>query len=542
MDKRLTSSGRTITVRKTQSKKPRINIQRLLIVILGGLLILTLLICGICSLFKTPETIVKKAYAETMKQISKRNSITQELVDEDTLKLINEKSSTQALELNINQTNLNDKLSGTGFTAKLNKDSKKQQGSLETAVTYNNTPVFNINGFTDNKNVLISVPSLSEKVFSMASNNIMEQYTQSVMGQYTVYSDLEDFSINVFSEDKDVEALKIVDKLKAELSNIYDKEFQRLADKMEYKKLEEKQEIEINGELIGCKGYSVTAQSSDVKAFVINVLKEVRTNKNVRSLVEKYAEIQYLAVPLYQMMMDDPDYIVEQYYSGLDEIMADINSCEFNDTSANVYVYKGAIAKIGARSIYTNGDERFVIQLIGGLTGGKKPYADYNFSVNLQDDEQMLKLDIAENTDVVDTVTTRNYTFTIGNGVEDLVFNSSLAKNSADNSFNGEVKLTTPAGNYVSISGKGSVVKEKKAFILTADEINVDYNNIYTAGLSGSYVAQPLEDKIVKPEGDTVEIFKADEATVTAIKEEIAQNINAMSSFTKEATEETAVE
>lgn len=517
-------------MKKLKKIKRRINISHLLIVILGGIIILGIIVFLLSCIFVTSEKAVKRAYVKTIREISQNNGALSEIFDDKIIDLIKDKSSAQTITLDINENTLNEKLNGVGISATLNKDSKKLLGKLEASVNYQTTPLIQAEAFTDNKNLLISVPELYSKVFSMESNNIMEQYALSPMGQEVQYNDAGDFSINVFTKDNQEQGLNILGDLKNQFGKIYNTQFEKLADKMTYEKLSEKQEIEINGETVMCKGYKANAQGEDVKAFVMELLKQVRTNKKIRSLVEEYAQLQYESVPVYQLMMDDPSYIVESYYSSLDEAMEKLNTAQFTDTGANVYVHKGIIVKLGARAIYTNGEERFVIQLIGGLTGGKNPGEDFNFSINLQDDNIMLKFDAVGSTDVIDNVVTSTATYTLGNGSEDLVLNSSLTYNKKDNTLQAEGKLTTPQGSYVLLQGKGSVDKTKKTLTLNADEIKLDYNNIFNGNISGSYSVAPLDTKIQKPEGEAVEIFKADANAINQIKEEIANNLERLTS------------
>lgn len=528
--------------KKNKKIKRRINISHLLIVILGGLIILGLIIFLCSRIFVTSETAVKKAYVKTIKEISQTNGVINEIFDDKIISLINDKSSTQDMSMEIKENTLDTRLNNMGISAQLNKDSKRLMGNLTAAVNYQTTPVFQVEGFTDNQNLLISVPGLYDKIFAMESNNIMKQYSASALGQDTQYNDLQDFSVNVFSKDKQEQGINILGNLKNEFVEIYNGQLERLADKMTYEKLKEKQSVEINNQPVMCKGYNVRAESDDVKAFVMEILKQIRTNKTIHSLVEEYAQIQYESIPIYQLMMEDPSYIVESYYKSLDEAMEKLNTAQFSDTSANVYVYKGVIAKAGARSIYTNGEERFVIQLIGGLTGGKNPAEDFNFFVNLQDDNIMLKFDAVGATDVTDNITTASSTYTLGNGSDDLVLNTALTYNKNDNSFTAQGKLSTPQGSYVALDGKGVVDKNKKMLTVTADDIKLDYNNIFTASMSGSYRVSSLQDKIKAPEGEKVEIFKADANAVKEIKNKIAENINNLALVATDKTEKNVTE
>ncbi len=513
-------------------KKHRIRILRLLLVAAVFAAIIGLMVFLVSLVFATPETKVKKAYVKTMRMTEKRPDIFTEIVGEDIIELVKEGSSTQNIAFNINETNYNNRLSGVGVEAEINLDSKKVEGSADISVNYKNTPVFNFNAYTDNNQVLVSIPQLCDKVFAMENQNIMKQYSESVLGQDIEYTDLQDFTISLFNEDNGVEAVNVLNDVKKELEDIYNTEFERLGNKMTYEKLDEKKEIAIDGEMKKCKGYKVTAESDDVRAFVVNILKEVRTSKKIRSLMEEYAEIQFQAVPLYQFMLESSDEIVDAYYNNLDEFMEKISAATFENTTANIYVYKGVIAQMGARSNYTAEDESFVIQILGGMYGGKKPYEDCNFSLSLQDDTQMIKFAFEESTDVVDNVSNNKKTYTVGNGTENLVLDVGIMSNETNGSLSADATLTTPDGSYVTVRGNGTVEKSKKAITVVADEISIDYNNIYNAYLDGTYSAKPLEDKPEEPQGEIVWVFKESEEGINQIKSQIAENLKVIAEIT----------
>lgn len=497
---------------------------RLAMVAMVFIAVVALVVSGVARLTSGNKGVVRRAYAKTIKVWQNRDGVYGAVLGNDAVKLLKNGNSSQSFNLELTENTVG--ANGIGISGEFNKNISSKVADARFDVTYQGTSMAGIKAYTDNKVIMFSAPGIYDKWLKINCDNVMSQFTQSALGVETEYSSDKEFSLKIFDDEQSQGELML--DFTQELGQIYTKEIDKLSKKAKYTKLSDKKAVKIDGIDKNCRGYQLEISGDDFKNFLVNVLSEVRTNKNIRKLISKYAKLQYDNVDVYNKLFDSHEYIVDSYYRQMDSVLERINASTFKDTTAVVYLYKGVIADMDFKTVYAIDKDSVNINLVGGMHGGsKKPYEDITLTLTMADaTNKNLIVSYIEETDTVNNTLSNNRSFRMGDGLKDLTLESKILYDKSTNIINGSARLQTPSGGHIDVSGSGTMAKANGTTSITAQEIKLDYNSAFTLVMDGSYQIKPVEKLTAPDNGTAIELFKADKAQIDNIKAEIAKNLN----------------
>ncbi len=524
-DRRKSTPDRTrpSTHKKKKKKKSWIRrYYRLIIVLVIFFLILLLLLSGVVRLFSGSKGKVRRAYAKTVNLYEKRDPILLDIMGKDAAKLIKKENVSQNFTLNLTDNTAG--ASGLSISGELNKNKSSKTADAQLTASYNDAAVAGLKMYTDNKKIMFTAPNIYNDWLEMDCENIVSQLADSALGANTEFSEDNDFSLQLFTDEKSEG--EIVLSLSEEFSQLFTKEINSLSQKAEYKKIKEKKAVAIDGTEKNCRGYEIKINDEDFKNFLINMLSNVRRNKKIKNYLTQYAQLEYDSISALHLLFEDSDRLVENYYRQMDEALDRINKSTFTNTNATVYLYKGVICDLNFNTVYNIDEDKVNVNLRGGMYGGKKPYEDLDLTLELSDENKKLNFSYAETTDNIDSMLTHTTAFVIGNGSDDLVVTTKINFDKSTDIINGSANLTTPKGMYIDLSGSGNLKKSGGATTIDAQEIRLDYNGKLKLTMAGSYEIKPCNKRIEKPDGNITELFKADDAQLDLIEKTISDNMN----------------
>ena len=518
--------------RPKKKKKKRIKrIFRIALVLTVFVLLAGLLLAGLFSLFSGSKGAVRRAYAKTISSYQKRDDIVRTILGNDAAKYIKKGDLSQSFTLKVTDNTAG--ASDISVNGTLNKNTSSKTADAQFGISYKDVPAAQFKMYTDNKQIMFSSPGVYDDWLAMDCDNIMTQLSNSVLGQDIDISETDDFSLKLFSGDESQG--EVMMSLADEVSQIFTKEMDNLSKKAEYTRIKEKKSVMIDGAEKKCRGYSLSIKGDDLKNSLVNVLSKLRTSKKVKSYLAKYAEIEYSNVSIYRKMFDSSDRLVEQYYQHMDNTLDTLNRASFIDTNAEVYLYKGVIADMDFNTVYNIDSDQVKVNLHGGMYGGSRPYEDVSLVLTLASGAQTLTASYTENTDNYDSTFVNNRAFVFTNGEKnDLELQTNITFDKKTGVINGSVDVNTPSGGYIDLNANGTLTKANGMTTITAQEIKLDYNNAFTLVMEGSYSLKPFKQRVQPPDGNIIELFKADAAQIEQIRTTIGQNLdNAINGLNK---------
>ena len=509
-------------VKRRRKKKKKIKRMIRATVILGAFfLIIALIIFGLFSLFSGSKGAVRRAYAKTISSYQKRTDIAQTILGRDALKWMQKGDTSQSFSLKVTDNTAG--AAGLGISGSLDKNTSTKTAAAQIAVNYNDLTAAQFKMYTDNKKIMFSSPGIYDDWLSMDCENIVSQLANSALGADLEVSSDREFSLKMF-KDENSEG-EIVLSLTEEMMQVFNKEIDRLSKKAEYTKTSEKKAVMIDGAEKRLRGYKITIDGNDFKNALVNVLSKVRSNKKIKALLSEQAKMQYESNALYRAMLGSPEALLDEYYKEMDLTLEEINASSFIDTNAEVYIYKGVIADMQFNTVYNIDNDQMKVTLTGGMNGGSRPYEDVNLVITLESDNRKLSASYVENTDNFDNTFVNKRSFVL-DGDSKLELDTSITFDKSTGVLNGSADLKTPSGGFVNINGSGNLTKENGITKITSNEIKLDYNNALTLVMAGSYEIKAFKKRAEEPQGNVIELFKADAAQVEQIKATIAQNID----------------
>lgn len=519
------------TKKKKKKKKSWIKrYYRLIIVLVIFFLLAALLVSGILKVFSGSKGRVRRAYAKTISLYQKRDGVAKTILGKDVAKLIDKGNTSQSFTLALTDNTAG--AQGISLSGEFNKNTSSKTANANFTAAYNDASLAQFKMYTDNKDIMFSAPGIYDGWLGMDCENIITQLSNSALGAGTELSSDQDFSLKMFTDEKSEGELVL--SLSEELSQVFTKEINSLSKKSDYKKLKEKKAVLIDGTEKNCRGYEITIKDEDFKNFLINVLSSVRRNKKIKTYLTQYAKLEYDSVPALKMLFENSDRLVDNYYSQMDDTLNRLNTANFSNTSAVVYLYKGVIADFDFSTVYTLDEDVVNADLRGGMYGGKRPYEDFDLTLVLSDEEKKLNISYAEATDNIDSTLTHTSAFLLGNGTDDLTFSTKVNFDKSTGFINGSANLNTPSGGYIDLSASGNLTKSAGVTKVDAQEIRLDYNGKVNLAMAGSYEIKQFNSKAERPEGDIIELFKADDAQLDQIENTIAANLeNAVDNLNK---------
>ncbi len=516
------SSNEDPEVKRKRKKKKKIKRIIRATVVLGTMfVILLLLIMALFNLFSGSKGKVRRAYAKTISSYQKRTDIAETILGRDAVKWIKSGNLSQSFSLAVTDNTAG--AAGLGISGSMDKNTSSKTAAAQLALNYNDVPAAQFKMYTDNKKIMFSSPGIYDDWLSMDCENVISQLANSALGADLELSSEREFSLKMF-KDEDSEG-EIVLSLTEEIMQVFNKEIDRLSKKAEYTKIKEKKSIMIDGEEKRLRGYKIDINGDDFKNALVNVFSKIRSNKNIKALLNERAKIQFESDPLVRAMLGSQEALLEEYYKEMDMTLEEINASTFIDTNAEVYIYNGVIADIQFNTVYNIDNDQMKVSLTGGMNGGKRPYEDVSLVISIETDNQTLSASYVENTDNFDNTFVNKRSFVL-DGDGKLELNTSITFDKSTGVINGSADLKTPSGGFVDINGSGNLTKENGITKISSNEIKLDYNNAFTLVMEGSYEIKSFRKRAEEPQGNVIELFKADASQVAQIRSTIAQNID----------------
>lgn len=349
----------------------------------------------------------------------------------------------------------------------------------------------------DDDLIYLSVPLLSDEVYSIDLTTLAEDYNNSawrdIIGGETIS---DDYSLELFDMQSE----------EAELAKALIHRCEELKGTVQYGRLKEKKKLEAGGKTIECSGIMLTVAKDDINAFIEN-------SKNDIMQSDYYLNTIKNAVSAY----DEYDYSYEDYKDEIDSFMDELLGMKFDeDVVINVYFDKeGHIRQIMSdKTAMSDGPDHceFSIDFMGVDRTLDSTKAKFGFGTDDGDGISIILDRMAE-------VTDEQYAQDISLGFYDndvdksentdavIEFNIQNKWNYTDDSFDVGVSIVSD-GEDITLKADGAFtdVVKGEGYTVELDDLALSFDGEDLLLMTGSVMTEPFDGKIEIPE-NAVDLF-----------------------------------
>lgn len=345
---------------------------------------------------------------------------------------------------------------GLDATVLCDYDNKKMKEDIGLSLSY--YELLSMQMAVDNTDVYLDIPALYDGSICFDSQNINEQYNNSIFKEMFDGVEMdEELSMEFF------------DKAVSDTASFWDenkKEIIQLVKNAEIEKTDTVLPVEIGEKTVNCQGYALTLNEEDVNNLLESIYEESGVTEEEIYIVDNKVEV---------VVYMDKKNNIKQIETKEDIMLADET---------------GAISTV----LTFTGEENAFDEMKGEFdvtADGETVGCDINYAAVTEGKEEKCKMQIIVSTDETDV---------FGIEIRGLV-------NSQDGSFDMEMDFNMEDENIL-VDMKGSVEQDNKSFVMRFTDCAVYYEDEKVGGFEGSYRMEPLDEEIVISPAKTYPIFE----------------------------------
>lgn len=436
--------------------------------------------------------------------------------------------------------------SGLRFDVKYDRTNNKSGANM--GVIYNGMDLVNFNGYYGDETMMVSVPELSKRVFTIDLSEgladriaaspffgpMMEEMGMDVEGFGTYFAELMEEAQQAQEEGKapfDLKALMTRYKEGcAAQENFKEALTVEKAEKGTYT---------VDGKEVNCQGYDVIVSKDSMIEFLETSSRfflEDQTLKEdfLRQMEYTVRMTELMGGSAYGGTMPSAQEIQEQSYEEVNQAVADMIDYldgSLTDVEMTVYVdKKGNLAAVeGVTQMYpeelADEDPDYVnITFNWELQGGSYRTQNVTGNITLEHDGEEVSMDIVRQGTYDGKKLTDDISIDLDVVDETYNFVYTNTYNSDGGSYHTSIDLGGEGAQVlkVSLSGALDQLEKGKSFHMDIDALEVSaMDNSFNVVLSGEYFYQPLSGEVTPLEGEAMDILAATESDWSAVGMEI---------------------
>jgi hypothetical protein len=288
----------------------------------GGVALVAAIVCGIIfipKLFKSDKEVVLDAFANTFAASESTSGYFEETFGSSEIQSkAAEEGFNYGMELNLDSIQGVEEFGGLSVSFDTNADQETKQGDGSLVVTYNDTDVLNVGYYTDNDKIYVSLDNIVNGYFTLPCEGALDALAESALGEALEISDSGISGDIKFFQDDDATDTDEAASVNGDMVNA----IEGIWDNTVFKK-EGSAKIDVNGESVTAKEYTVTLGEEDLENALMDIYDAAMTE--------------------YQNM-DDSNYEDSQTY--LEQIKQMIPTVITGDFVLDVYIADGKVVKM----------------------------------------------------------------------------------------------------------------------------------------------------------------------------------------------------
>ena len=481
--------------------------------------------------YNNPKSKIVRAFNKTDKELSSSKSFWDKMSGGSDMFLKEKETggTKESMKINLIESNIESlsQYESMGININALVDSKNKKAALEFEGSYDESNKANVNFYTDNNKCMLNIPQVYDKWIKFDCENLQDQYNNSVLGKYgdklpsdeisLKFFEDEDVKLATYSEIKNIIIKNYIEKNKDELKNI-------LRD-INVEKKDEWKDIAVNGANQKCREYSVFISKNEVNRFLESVYSYVKTDKQAEFTLKKLVQSM--------VDIDSVEKLGKNKYSKktIDDIVSYLKeNFSIDDINMKVYIdKKGRVAGVDCDTkINTENKKNVKLDFSTEYKGKENIGDDIKFVISVDDNISKTDLDLDLQKENQGAMTKNTVVGTLSNDKGVLNIDCNMAYDVTDESLNGKMKFNRDGENIIlEYTGNFNFDESNNKVSYKFDTVNLEYDNDNGeeeyANFGCSYDIEPLNDEINEPEGDKLEIFKADENELVKAVFEIEQ-------------------
>ena len=413
--------------------------------------------------------------------------------------------------------------SGLKMSAQNNLETKETAFNL--GLLLNDMEYLNLDAYYGNEKVIMAVPEISSKAFTMdLSKDLAQQFKDS-----PVFGEL------IKQQGIDADGLALyIEELKAQTENKEDQPFNLDELLNRYKEgckaqdnfkaaltvtKGEKQKFTMDGKEVNCKGYNTVISKDSMVDFLEDssefflqdetlredFLNQLETTVRLSELMGQSMGESLSAKELRDQTFAEAEKSAKEMIKYLDRTLDDVDMVVYVDK-------KGRLAALdGTTMLHIEGtdvDVKFHLELKGGS------YLTQNMSgtVEMEGDGDVVTLEVQRSGKYDKKNLTDELSLSMDTGDDTFGFSYAAAYTVDDGAYDVSAKLSSNGSRILGLSAEGAVdeLEKGKSFHMDIDKLKLTIEDSEYITFKGEYYLRPLEDEIKVPKGDPMDILGAD--------------------------------
>ena len=448
--------------------------------------------------------------------------------------------------------------SGARITDKTDKTNKKE--SVNIGIIYKDMDLVNVDVYYGNRILMMAVPEMSSKVFTMDLGDNLAQRIQDspLLGPVLEESGVDVNGIIDYLEDS-LQQAESGQKNTLDFDSLITryKEGTQAQEKFKEALVVEKGEkgtFTIDGQEVNCDGYQVVVSKNSMIEFLRTTIDFFL---NDQELKEQYLKQLEQSVRLAEMMgagnsgisvdelyadsMEDVTEAVNNMIDFLDKNLHDINMTVYVDKKGRLAAVDGStqinIETTSMASTEKDSEPDILnIDFQCRLLGGSYPTQNLTADVTMENNGDTLKASVVKNGTYDGKQLTGDLALNV-NSVNSNKVEAGISLTFTYNSDEGDYHMGMGiTGNNslladISMSGVVDQLEKGKSIHADIDELKVTVMNAMTQmTFSGEYSLEPLNSEVTAPKGDAFDVFAADENQWQSVFMEVYLNMMQLAS------------
>ncbi len=432
-------------------------------------------------------------------------------------------------------------LEGSGIEVNTKRDIKNKDFLAMIGIQYQNMDLVHANTYLDETHLMLSVPELSKKVFSLNYAEDLEgQIAQSpYLGKeminsgidISVFDDYMKYAMSFYNdeENKPIDIAGVWEHYK-ESSNAIE-EFKAA---MTVEKGEKATKV-VNGKEVECQGYdAVITKEASIQYLRTSFDFFLEDETLKKDVVEYLTQMIRFSEGMggYNSFGMNAEEAQEEAWGeakdSIDQFMVELEKM-MGDVTMTVYVDKsGRMASLNATTELVNEEgDTVTVNLDADLKGGS--YLTQNADLVLTfsgQDEKTIEITMSKEGTYDKKTLTSDIQLTAEMDEEKMNITYNGFYQISDGSYDMKLGFDYDGDEgYISMNGFVTDLEKGKSMDVTADAMEVFYDGEKLAELSGSYVFKPLEGEVTVPEGEVMDILAATEKEWEDVQAEIMAGV-----------------
>ncbi|WP_312445851.1 zinc ribbon domain-containing protein [Lacrimispora sp.] len=447
--------------------------------------------------------------------------------------------SSMSLKLESSSDSTVDEFSGSGFEIIGKSDVQNKNFFSTFGVQYQGMDLAHADIYLDQKNIMVTVPELSKKIFSLNyAEDLDDQIEASpYLGDYFKYSDVDvnviteymDYIMSFYSEEGEVpfDILALWERYKTGSKAIEEFKAAMTVEKGE------KASHTVDGASQKCQGYNVTITKDAAITYLRTsadfFLEDETLKKDVLEYLTQVIQISK-GMGGYSVYGTDPgemqDEAWEMAEDSIDSFLTELEDV-MGDVTMTVYVGKdGRLAALNAVTELDIDGDLVNVDLNAALKGGAYLTQNAELTLRLYDDEQEVGFTMVKEGTYDGKVLTCDFSMGMNNDGDKYgaTYSGTYAVESGEYSMEFAFSGEGDEGRIV-MDGVVTNLEKGKSMEITADTIELIVDDESLVKLSGNYGFRPLEGEVSALEGDVMDIFAATEEEWETVQMEAMTNI-----------------